>query len=57
MKKDEERKDKKGIITSPHTVKTIMLIRKKIQTAPQRYSSSLSFSLPNHSIYSTSLIN
>jgi len=33
--KDEERKDKMGIIISPHVVKTIMLTRSKIQTAPQ----------------------
>jgi len=55
--KDEERKDKMGIITSPHAVKTIMLTCTKLQTAPQRYSSYLSFSLLNHSKYSTSLIN
>jgi len=54
--KYKERKDKTGIITSPHAVKTIMLTCTKIQTTPQRYSSSLSFSLPNHSKYSTSLI-
>jgi len=53
---DEERKDKTGIITSPHTIKTIMLIHAEIQTAPQKCSSSLSFSLPNHSKYFTSLI-
>jgi len=54
--KDEERKDKTGIITSSHAVKIIMLTRTKIQIAPQRYSSSLSFSLPNHYKYLTSLI-
>ena len=53
--KDKERNDKTGINTSPHTVKTIMLTCTKIQIAPLRCSSSLSFSLPIHSKYLTSL--
>ena len=55
-KKNKERKDKMGINTSPPFVKTIMLTRTKIQTAPPRCSYFLSFSLPNHSKYLTSLI-
>ena len=55
-KKDKERKDKTGINTSPHVVKTIMLTHTKIHFAPPRCSSSLSFSLPNDSKYLTSLI-
>jgi len=55
-KKNKERKDKTGINTSPPVVKTIMLTRTKIQIAPPRCSSFLSFSLPNHSKYLTSSI-
>jgi len=54
--KDEEKIDKTSIIISPHVVKTIMLTRTKIQIVPHRYSSSLSFSSPNHFKYLTSLI-
>jgi len=54
--KDKERNDKTSINTSPHVVKTIMLSRTYIQTAPPRCSSSLSFSLPIYSKYLTSLI-
>jgi len=54
--KDEERKDKTGIITSPHAGKTIILTHTIIQTTPQSYSSFLSFSLPNPSKYLSSLI-
>ena len=52
--KDKYRKEKPGNNTSPHTTKTIMLTRTKMQTAPQKCSSSLSFSLPNKSKYLTS---
>jgi len=54
--KYKERKDKTGINTTPHVVKTIMLTRIEIQTTPPRCSFSLSFSLPNDSKYLTSLI-
>jgi len=53
--KYEERNDKTGIINLPHTV--MMLTCAEVQTAPQRCSSSLSFSLPSHSKYLKSLIN
>jgi len=53
--KDEERKKKSDIIISPHTVKTIMFTRTKLQIASTRYTSSLSFSSPNHSKYLTYL--
>ena len=52
--KDKERKDKPGHNISPYIAKTIMLTRARMQTAPPRYSSSLSFSLPNKSKYLTS---
>jgi len=41
--KDKERKDKPGINTSFHTVKTIMLTHITIQIAPPMCFSSLSF--------------
>jgi len=53
-RENEESKIKIGLIISSHTVKTIMLTHTKL-TAPPRYTSSLSFSLPNHSKYLTSL--
>jgi len=53
-KKDKERKDKTGNNTSPHIAKTIMLTRTKMQIAPPRCFSSLSFSIPNKSKYLTS---
>ena len=51
----EESKIKTGLIIPSHVVKTIMLTRAKL-IAPPRYTSSLSFSLSNHSKYFTSLI-
>jgi len=53
--KVEESKIKTDLIISSHAVKTIMLTRTKLTVFP-RYTSSLSFSLPNHSKYLTSLI-
>jgi len=54
--KGEESKIKISLMISSHVVKTIILTCTKIQTIPHRYSSSLSFSSPNHSKYLTSLI-
>ena len=55
MKKVRKVKIKTCLIISSHAVKTIMLTRTKLNVPP-RYTSSLSFSLPNHSKYLTSLI-
>ena len=55
--KGEENKVKSGLIILPHTLKTIKLTRLKIQTAYPKYSSSLSFSSPNHYKYLTYLLN
>ena len=54
--KYKERKDKSSNNTSPYTAKTIMLTRTKMQIAPTRCFSSLSFSLYNASKYLTSLL-
>jgi len=53
--KGEESKIKTGFIVSSPAVKTIMLTRIKL-IPPPRYTSSLYFSLPNHSKYLTYLI-
>jgi len=52
--KEKERKDKSSHKISSSTTKSIMLTRAMLPTAPPRFHSSLSFSLPNKSNYLTS---
>jgi len=55
--KEKERKDKLSHNISSSTTKPIMLTRAMLPTAPPSCPSSLSFSLPNKSIYLTSWTN